>query len=105
VVLTRSGYCSLLCTTVADIEKFQFLDFLKVFEPETWVMYVSTAADLVSMVSTWSGYCSWLCTSVADIEKFQFFDFLKYLGAETWLVYVIGHGGPRQSGFDTIGLL
>ena len=40
MVSTQSGYCSLLCTTVADIEKFQFLDLLKVFEPETWVMHV-----------------------------------------------------------------
>ena len=31
VVSTRLGYYSLLCTTVADIEKFQFLDFLKMF--------------------------------------------------------------------------
>jgi len=30
-----SGYCNLLCTTVAKIEKSQFLDFLKVFEVVT----------------------------------------------------------------------
>ena len=39
-VSTRSGYCSLLCTTVPDIEKSHFLDFLKVFEAETWVRCV-----------------------------------------------------------------
>ena len=43
--------------------------------------------------------------SIADIEKFEFLDFLKDLETETWLVYVIDHGGPRQSGFDTLGLL
>ena len=57
------------------------------------------------MVSTWSGYCNLLCTTVADIDKFQFLDFLKELEAENWVMYVIDHGGPRQSGFDTIGLL
>ena len=57
------------------------------------------------MVSTRSGYCSLLCTSVADIEKVQFFDFLKVVEAETCVMYVIDHDGPRQHGFDTIGLL
>ena len=65
----------------------------------------STTADLVRAVSTRSGYGSLLCTTVADIEKFKFLNFLKDLEAEIWLVYVIDHGGPRQSGFDTIGLL
>ena len=40
MVSTRLGYCSLLCTTVADIEKFKFLDFLKDLKAETWLVYV-----------------------------------------------------------------
>ena len=40
MVSTRWGYCSLLCTTVADIEMSQFLDFFKVFEAESWLVYV-----------------------------------------------------------------
>ena len=64
-----------------------------------------TMADLVSMVSTQSGYCNLLCTTVTDIEKSHFLDFIKELEAETWVVYVIDHCGPRQHGFDTIGLL
>ena len=42
---------------------------------------------------------------IADIEKLEFLDFLKDLETETWLGYVVDHGGPRQSGFDTIGLV
>ena len=57
------------------------------------------------MVTTRSDYCSLLCTTVANIEKSQFLDFFKVFEAETWLVYVVEHGGPRQGGFDTIGLL
>ena len=30
----------MLCTTVADKEKSQFVDFLKELEAETWAMYV-----------------------------------------------------------------
>ena len=43
----------------------------------------------------WGSFCNWA----------EFLEFLKDLETETWLVYVIDHGGPRQSGFDTIGLL
>ena len=43
--------------------------------------------------------------TVAYIEKFQFLDFLKVIEPETWVMYVVDHGGPRQHGFDMVGLL
>ena len=75
-----------MCTTVADIEKFKFLDFLKVFEAETWVMYVIDHGGPRQSGFDTIGYCSLLCTTVSDIEKFKFLDFLKGSKAETWLV-------------------
>ena len=91
MVSTRSGYCSLLCITVADIEKFQFLDFSKVFEAETWVMYVidHSRPRQHGFDSTWSGYCNLLSTTVADIEKFHFLTFFKELEAETPTVVIL----------------
>ena len=45
MISTCSDYCNLLCITVADIEKFQFLDFLKDLEDETWLVYVIDNGD------------------------------------------------------------